>query len=51
MGPLGTNSGKILIRIQNIFIRESESENIVCEMDAIFPEGDESRAGMCVHIA
>ena len=38
MGPLGTTFKEIYIKVQNVSFR---LENVVCEMAAIFPEGDE----------
>ena len=40
MVRFGTNFNENLIKMQN-FIHGNSSENIVCEMVAIFPRGDE----------
>ena len=39
IGPLGTNSSEIRIKIPKLFIHENAFEIVVCEMSAIFSRG------------
>ena len=44
IGPLGTNFSEIWIKIQNFSLIKNAFENVVCEMAAILPEGDELKS-------